>query len=359
MKSLDLIKSSFLKLLCIKKKINLEKVDFKKFLILMNQNIGDAVVCSPILREIKLAYPNSEIHVLASAANKDVALINPNIDKVIIYQNKWHKLLPLLLSFRKDSFEVAIELESKVVTKVILMLKIIRPKYTFSVSKTQGRYGMKPNEVMPYDFYTDRHNIHQRDTCLDILRLLKINYKNKSYEIFYTEKNKLNAVSFLSSFNSSKIFIAINTKGSSETNKITNKDVRKIILGLYAKSQNIVILLLHNPNERREIAKLIPEEAKPYTFLSHTTESILDVAALIDVVDLVISPDTSIVHIACALQKPLVSIYTANINNFNKWYPISKSNEVVFSKDNDSLKEINIKKIIDSSFNLLRINSQP
>jgi ADP-heptose:LPS heptosyltransferase len=108
MKSIDLFKSGLLKLLCINRNIKLEKGDFKNFLILMNQNIGDAVVCSPILREIKLAYPNSEIHVLASSTNKDLAHINPNIDKVIIYQNKWHKLIPILLSFRKESFDVAI-----------------------------------------------------------------------------------------------------------------------------------------------------------------------------------------------------------------------------------------------------------
>ena len=107
-----------------------------------------------------------------------------------------------------------------------------------------------------------------------------------------------------------------------------------------------------------EIMKLIPQEAKSYTFLSHPTESILDVAALIEAVDLVISPDTSIVHIACAFSKPLVSIYTANITNINKWHPISESNEVVFSKYNDSLKEINTRKIINSAFHLLTINSQ-
>ena len=173
------------------------------------QKIGDMIVCSPILREIKLAHPKAELHVLASEVNKELVISNPFVDKVHVYKNQWQKLLPLLLILRKLNFDVAIELEYKVISRIIIMLKIINPNCILSVSKSEGRYGMDPQAIMPYDYYTNPSLIHQRDTCLDILRLLNINCKNKSYDVFYSEENKLHALAFLSSYKASKIVIGL------------------------------------------------------------------------------------------------------------------------------------------------------
>ena len=194
------IKINFLKIISRHKVRPLVLSSSPKFLILMNQKIGDMIVCSPILREIKSAYPYADIHVMASEVNKELALSNPYVDKVHVYKNQWQKLLPILFSLRKLNFDVAVELEYKVISRIIILLKIVNPNCILSVSKSEGRYGMSPQEIMPYDYYTNSSLMHQRDTCLDILRLLNIDYKNKSYDVFYPEKNKLDALSFLSLF---------------------------------------------------------------------------------------------------------------------------------------------------------------
>ena len=192
------IKRRFLKAICRHKPRDLILRSSPKFLILMNQKIGDMIVCSPILREIKLAYPNADLHVIASEVNKELALSNPHVDQVHIYKNQWQKLLPMLLYLRKFEFDVAIELEYKVISRIIICLKIINPSCILSVSKGKGRYGMEPQAVKPYDYYTNPELKHQRDTCLDTLRLLNINCQDKSYDVFYSEKNNSDALSFLS-----------------------------------------------------------------------------------------------------------------------------------------------------------------
>lgn len=325
-----------------------------KLLVLMNQKIGDMIVCSPILREIKSAYPKAELHVLASEVNKELVLSSPYVDKVYVYKNQWQKLLPLLLTLRKLNFDVAIELEYKVVSRIIILLRIVKPNCILSVSKKEGRYGMDPQAVMPYDYYTNPNLVHQRDTCLDTLRLLNINYQNKSYDVFYSEKNKLDALSFLSLYKTSKILIGLNIEGSSIEKRISNNDVTKIILELYSMDNNIIIILLHKPDDRDLISKLIPHEASSYVFPSYPTESVLDLAAVIDNLDLIISPDTSIVHMACAFKKPLVAIYRKDMMLFEIWHPISDCNYVVFSDYEDSLKYINVEDIVDKTSRLIK-----
>ncbi len=116
------LKASFLKLISNHKIRPIHVNMSPKFLILMNQNIGDMIVCSPILRELKLAFPNCNLQVMASQTNKEIAQANPYIDKVIVYKNQWHRLLPLLLELRNNKFDFAVELEAKIITKVIIFL---------------------------------------------------------------------------------------------------------------------------------------------------------------------------------------------------------------------------------------------
>ncbi|MDP7194634.1 MAG: lipopolysaccharide heptosyltransferase family protein, partial [SAR202 cluster bacterium] len=278
----QLIKASFLKYISRSQLRPLLINDYPKFLILMHQNIGDMIVCSPILREIKIAFPNSNLQVIASQTNKDIALVNPYIDNVLIYKNRWHRLLPLLMQLRRVNFDVAIELEAKIVTRVILMLKVIKPNCILSVTKAEGRYGLAPQDVFPYDYYTDAKLKHQRDTCLDILRLLNIKFKNKRYDFFYLEKHRKKSFSFLSDFDQNKIIVGLNTTGSSFEKKISDDDVGKILLGLHSISNNIIIILLHKPEDIKRVNGFISDENSSYVFLSYPTESVLDIAALID-----------------------------------------------------------------------------
>ena len=348
-----ILKSYFLRHLGKHKFKKIQLTNSPKFLILMHQNIGDMIVCSPILRELKKAYPDCNLQVIASKTNQEIAITNPYIDFVHIYQNKWNKLLPLLFKLRRHNFDVAVELEAKIVTRVILMLRLVNPKFILSVSKREGRYGIEPKDFYSYDFYTDDKLNHQRDTCLDILRLLNIKFTNTNYDVFYLEKHKERAVAFLKNFDSKEIVIGLNISGSSYEKRISDNDMDKIITGLYSISQNIKIILLHKPESRQSINTLITQDKTSYVLPSYPTNSILDVAALVNLLDLLITPDTSLVHIACAFNKPLLAIYRDDKVAFEAWHPKSSNHHVVFSNDINSLNSIDTGQVISKSFDLI------
>lgn len=354
MRLIKFFKIIFLKLISKRKKRSIPLSKSPKFLLLMHQNIGDMIVFSALIREIKVAYPNSKLQVLASINNKEIAEQNPYIDNVILYQNKWNKLFPSLIDLKSSKFDFAVELEAKVVTKVILMLRIINPSCILSVTKREGRYGLKSREVLPYDYYTDEKLNHQRDTSLDILRLINVKVKNKSYDFFYSEKYKNKAKSFFSKIDNKKIIIALNITGSSQKRRFLDRDSKKILRELRTISQHLIIILLHKPKDLEIISQLIDNKTSEYVIPSYPTESILDVAALIHNVDLVITPDTSLVHMACALEIPLVAVYSNNPESFAAWHPKSEYSHVIFSKNFDSLDNINVDSIIEKSADLIK-----
>ena len=76
----------------------------------------------------------------------------------------------------------------------------------------------------------------------------------------------------------------------------------------------------------------------PYVVPSYKTASVLDVAALIQNLQLIITPDTSIVHIASAFNRPVISIHENNQDSYQLFAPKSEINRV------------NIPQVVDLNF---------
>jgi len=88
-----------------------------------------------------------------------------------------------------------------------------------------------------------------------------------------------------------------------------------------------------------------------YTILG----GIIAIIAIIKRTNLILSPDTSIVHITEGLKKPLLAFYSNNEKNYAEWHPIEKQTEVVRYKEilnSISMEEVS-KKLKDIKCNLL------
>lgn len=58
----------------------------RHFLVIRMGNIGDVLCASPLLRKLRLEYPESRIDFLTSYRMRDVIIANPNIDKVFLFK---------------------------------------------------------------------------------------------------------------------------------------------------------------------------------------------------------------------------------------------------------------------------------
>ena len=198
MKSNKKLKAYLLRLLTKKKNLSFDLKKSKRVLILKYDRIGDMVVTTPIFRELKTAYPNTSISVLASEENKDVIRYNPYIDKIYTnYKNSVLNDLPTLLKLRKKSFDVCIELEHSVIPHAIFRLKIINPKKNISIHK-DGRYGVKGSELQLYDYFTKKDNkSHFGKIWLDTLIFFGITPSSNNYDFFLSNVERDRAKSFV------------------------------------------------------------------------------------------------------------------------------------------------------------------
>ena len=91
-----------------------------------------------------------------------------------------------------------------------------------------------------------------------------------------------------------------------------------------------------------------------YVIPSYETQSILHLAALVKELDLVITPDTSIVHIASAFDKPVISIHENNQSSYTFFAPTSALKYTAFAKSKNGLVGYNTEKIIEYTIKYLK-----
>ena len=351
------IKAYFIRFLTRKKTTIFEIKNTRNILFLRYDRIGDMVITTPVFRELKLAYPEINISVLASKLNRGVLVNNPYVDK--IYTNHKNNLLgdlPTLLKLRKMKFDVCVEFDHSVIPHAIIRLRIIKPKKVISVFK-EGRYGLQGKELEIYDYYTEKpKNSHFRDIWLNTLNPFNVQPESKKYDLFCSDQQKKKAIDFLLQFQD-KIIIGINLEGAIKGKRITSDKLQAICRGLYQANKDVQIVLLSSPKTYEDIIRLSKNMGLPYVFSSYKTESIIDVAALIQNLQLIITPDTSIVHIASAFNVPIVSIHENNNDSYQLFAPKSQYSKTVFAQSVKGIDEYSINELTRYSDELIsRVN---
>ena len=341
------IKAFILRKLTSKKSHNFDIHKAENVLFLRYDRIGDMVITTPVFREIKLVYPHIKITVIASTANQDVLTNNPYVDNIITnHKNNLLSDLSSLLKLRKQKFDVCIEFDHSVIPHAIIRLKVIKPKKVISVKK-DGRYGVDGSELLMYDFYTEKpSNAHFRDIWLATLTPFGVKPKSNVYDLFITDTQQKQAQNFIKQY-SSKFLVGINLEGAVKGKKIKFSELWQICQGLHKANNNIQVIILTTPGNLQSIYEKVTESSLDYVVTSYKTDTILDAAALISQLGLIITPDTSIVHIASAFNKPIVTIHENNQDSYQLFTPTSDINKTVFSPKKDTLEGYDVQKVIE------------
>ena len=124
--------------------------------------IGDAVMCEPALRGLRLRYPSAEITLLAKPAIAELFIAYPGIDRRLVYDDrgihaglsgKW-TLAGLL---RRHRFDLAVLFQNAFEAALITWLAGIRRRYGYV---TDGRAFLLTDPVARPDRATLVHQVH-------------------------------------------------------------------------------------------------------------------------------------------------------------------------------------------------------
>ena len=317
----------------------------KKILFInLNKKIGDAVVSTFIFREIKKHFPDTKITVLISNATKQIYEKNKYIDKTISLTDskKFRRLqlfsyIPYLLL---QHFDLAVNIELSIKKYIVYFIKFLKTKEVILSDKR--RFDLIKCTPLIWDYNDSLGHITQ--VYIKLLNILGIKDISTKYNVTIPQHYLNKIKDFINKNNlTGKKILLINPEGAETERNITNKKLN-IILNEIKKNSNYKIIILSYKNDY-----LQNFNNNTYIF---KTKDIMDTIAIVYFSDLIITVDTSVVHIADCFDKQMIVLYNNRENDTNKYY---KYNIIVWgSKSN---KTITMKPDIGKNINDIPIDS--
>ena len=290
--------------------------------------IGDMIVNSLMFREIKKVYPDIRIGVIARGAAIDIIKDNPNVDKIYEYYKDRKKIKNLALKIKEEKYDLLIDFSEMLRVNQMMLINLCGARINIGLDRKDWELFDLSIESGK-DFKWTEHITKRYLAYLIKLGLKKENI-DISYDIYLEDEKKYEA--FFNEIKESKKLI-LNPYGASKHKSFNVETLENIID--YLKDKDIAIILTYFGDKYKELEFL--EKKYKYVYIPKEIESILDTAILIKKSDYVISPDTSIVHIASAFNKKMITVYPPKGGKYGVdhlvWAPKSEYSRVIFCKD--------------------------
>lgn len=304
----------------------------KSILVLQIGKLGDAILATPLIYEIKRLYPDCKISVICSLYN---SIIFKNIDflvNIYIYEKNLSGLYRLFRDLSGIKFNYIIDTKPEFSRTAIILSKIIRYDQSVGYNNLKTKYDIPLNNLV-----TGSHAI--------LINCAPLRYFHDSYfpplnipEIPVPQENRSRIESYLKK-NNIEEYILINISAGMSSRK-WNPDILKHIIN-YCIQYYQVIIISHN--DEYMITYLNCDMYK--NKINFFNGTFLESCELIKRSTLVITPDTSFVHAASAFNKPILSLFNNVKWNLDRFYPISDIKEVIVS-ETEKIDDIKLEKII-------------
>ena len=290
--------------------------------------IGDMVVNSLMFREIKKVYPDTKIGVITRGAAIDIIKNNPNVDEIYEYHKDRKKIKDLALKIKEEKYDLLIDFSEMLRVNQMMLINLCGARINIGLDRKDWKLFDLSIESGK-DFKWTEHITNRY-----LAYLIKLGLKKESIDISYDIylKNEKKYEIFFNKIKENKKLI-LNPYGASKHKSFSIETLENIIN--YLKDKDIAIILVYFGDKYEELKFL--EKKYKYVYIPKKIESILDTAILIKKSDYVISPDTSIVHIASAFNKKMITIYPPKGGKYGVdhlvWAPESEYSKVIFCKD--------------------------
>ena len=290
--------------------------------------IGDMIVNSLMFREIKKVYPDTKIGVITRGAAIDIIKNNPNVDEIYEYHKDRKKIKDLALKIKEEKYDLLIDFSEMLRVNQMMLINLCGARINIGLDRKDWKLFDLSIESGK-DFKWTEHITKRYLAYLIKLGLKKENI-DISYDIYLKNEKKYEI--FFNKIKENKKLI-LNPYGASKHKSFSIETLENIIN--YLKDKDIAIILVYFGDKYEELKFL--EKKYKYVYIPKKIESILDTAILIKKSDYVISPDTSIVHIASAFNKKMITIYPPKGGKYGVdhlvWAPESEYSKVIFCKD--------------------------
>jgi len=304
---------------------NRQLPNINKILIIRNDGIGDLLNSTPAVALLRENYPDAEISVLAHPLNASVLIDNPHVNRVLIFDREnTHRQLRNRLRFyhdlRREQFDLAIAMRTASWPNFVAFLSGARYRLG------RNHKGFKGTLTHAWQGKHEKGRVHEVDRNLELVRLICEGEGDRHLVLTLLEDEVSFAKQQLVDWGirSDDFLVCLHPGASSFDKRWPEKNYAHVANRL-TREYKAKILILRGPEEAELTRNIAKAMACPP--IAYGPESIRELAALLKCCNFVLCNDSGPMHIAAALNVPMVAIFGPT--DHVAWAPLSESATVV------------------------------
>lgn len=283
-----------------------------KILVIKFRNIGDVLLSTSLIENLKLNYPDATIDCAINSNCKDMLTYNPHINEIFLYERSKIKL--------KGVF-------GRIYEEIKYIKNIVKHDYDIVINLTEGdrgalitlfsgakiKLGFKPRKgILKYlNFYNyigdDKQLVHTVEKDLQFINLLNKNILNKKVSIGWSSEDE-NKIDQILNENRIKSFVHIHPV-SRWMFKCWEDERMAAIIDYFEleKKLKVIITASNEKKEKDRVEKILNLcKSKPINLTGQL--SLKELACLSSKSKLFFGIDSAPMHIAAAVDTPIVSL---------------------------------------------------
>ena len=298
-------------------------MNHKKILIIQTAFIGDAILTSPMIRELRRLFPDAQIDLIANPGTVGIFEVNPHINHVYAFlkkpfYNKIVQFFRLLFLIWREKYDCAISAQSYMTSANLMYF-----------GRIPRRVGFKRQKLLT-DPIDHGGLMHRSEYYLSLLQAFSDEKFDRQTEMYWSKQDGKNAAKLIEKTEKSSFLLGIAPGSVWFTKRWLKEHFVTLISQLGMES--ITVFLIGGPQEKK-LCDEIERDAGNNNVINIAGQLSLNAsAALIDKLDLMLVNDSAPLHIANAVQTDAIAIFGPTVQRFG-FYPIGK---------NDTLMELDL-----------------
>ena len=288
---------------------------FSNILLIRFSSLGDLVLTTPIYRELRKIYPDSRLTLLTSEGFGRVLENNPYLDEIIYHhrQETRNDLKDRIHKLRLRKFDLIYDIHNSLRSRWIgWQMKRHAPKLEHWLiekrtleRELQIRFGWK-------QFFNGRSQREQWLAPLQRHHSIKLSAKT---ELFPSAADKNYVKVWLNQKDlQGKSFICIGVSASFPLKCWPLQNFKQLIERIIQSGVSVVLVGASGERETEELVEYF--KSSQYVFSAAGIFTILQSVALLEMANVVIANDTSIVHLAEAMRTPSIALFGPTVKEF-------------------------------------------
>ena len=295
-------------------------------LVIRPDRLGDVVLSTPVYESIKNSFPHLQVTAVVDSNNVSILTDNPNIDKIISFAPK--NIGTTIKQLRQNRFDVAFTLNKKfsVISSLIALISGAKYKIGYAHDETVWLYDIR----LPID----NQQRHESLNNLELLNHSGLKISSKYPRLYFNQDEEKKITAMLNTLRKYPQYPLVLIKPGTRIEKWGWEAKNfQVVADKLSSSKKAEVFFICAPGEELlidQINQMANQKINKLPILS-----IKELALVIKKSDLLLCNHTGIMHLASAVETPIVVIFKHG--EIARWKPINTPHILLEEKKPDTL----------------------